>query len=108
MVQLKVEPKRAERTSAPPMHLRRNLTNLAILVFAGMVLIVLFAPLMSEALDQYKTPRGYSVFANVSPTYYYFKCGMVWGFQGRISISYPGEPTYRLPNNTNLWQFTCD
>ena len=80
---------------APLRHLVRNL---AVLVVVLSILVVFFAPVMTEAVDRYKTPRGYSVFANVSPSYYYFKCGMVWGFTGRISIDYTGQPAYRLPS----------
>ena len=96
-------PRRAPQT-VPRVHLLRNI---AVLVVASALLIVFFAPINTEAVDAYKTPRGYSVFANVSPTYLYFKCGMVWGFEGKISIMYIGQPEYRLPNNTGTWQFTC-
>jgi hypothetical protein len=97
-------PKLRQQAATPNLHFRRNLV---VLIVVGFFLIMFFAPAFSEAVDSYKTPRGYSVFANVSPSYFLFKCGMIWGFEGRISIDYPGQPAYRLPNNTQGWQLSC-
>jgi len=98
----KPRPERGALT--PTAHILRNL---AVLIIVSFVFLMFFAPLVTEAVDSYKTPRGYSVFANVSPSYLLFKCGMVWGFQGKISIDYAGQPAYRLPNDTNAWEFSC-